>query len=140
LADLSKKFFRDLPEDGSSPEALHKFRIRSKALRYGLELVAPVLGGDLREVQYPVVVEIQERLGAINDHATAASRFEQWAGKAKAAELKSVFSELAQSERQRMEIETREFHGWWTAERVESLRSGLQANGKLDRERTVLAY
>jgi CHAD domain-containing protein len=42
LAELSKKFFRDLPKDDSSPEALHKFRIRDQRSRHG--------GGEIRKM------------------------------------------------------------------------------------------
>jgi CHAD domain-containing protein len=138
LKQLSEEFFNDLPGEDASPESLHEFRVRSKALRYALELVAPVLGGDLREVHYAVVEELQERLGTINDHATAAARFERWAKREKSADLKREFMELAKSERQCVESETRDFHLWWTAERAESLRAGLTLNSEKNRGRTVL--
>jgi CHAD domain-containing protein len=140
LKNLSETFFEELPEADPSPSELHQFRIRSKELRYALELVAPVLGGDLRDVHYPVIEELQERLGSINDHATAAERFEHWAAEEKSGGIHRDFAALAESERQRLASETREFHNWWTPERAEALRAGLLPPKDSSRDRTVLAY
>jgi CHAD domain-containing protein len=139
LHDLSEDFFKDLPNRDASLEDLHQFRIQSKQLRYALELLAPILADDLREVHYPVVEEIQDRLGAINDHATAAERFEEWAKVDKLAAIQGEFAALAQNERQRIETESCDFYEWWTTERAESLRAGLFSTSTPTRSRTVLA-
>jgi CHAD domain-containing protein len=140
LKVVSESFFQDTPNRDSSPAALHQYRIRSKALRYALELLAPVLGGDLREVHYPIIEDIQDRLGKINDHATAAERFERWAAAEKSADIHRDFIALAESERQRIANETREFYDWWTSDRAEILRVGLLPQRDPARNRTVLAY
>lgn len=60
---------------------LHALRIRSKRLRYALEVFAPCFGEGFREV-YADVETLQETLGAINDSNDLVERFEAWAGEA----------------------------------------------------------
>ncbi|MBI1902820.1 MAG: CHAD domain-containing protein [Planctomycetia bacterium] len=76
LARLAGKFL-DAARGGSSPEGLHALRIRGKALRYAVEVFAGALP-DLRETIYPALVEMQDLLGAANDHATAVALFRAW--------------------------------------------------------------
>ena len=76
---LPESFFESIPGDTSDMAALHQFRIRAKSLRYAMELLAAAFGPELREVHYPVVEEVQERLGRINDHVAARDRFRNWA-------------------------------------------------------------
>src|SRR3954466_7899477 len=57
-----------LPDSSADVEALHRFRISVKALRYAIELLAPAFGPELRTEIYPDVEKLQERLGEITDH------------------------------------------------------------------------
>jgi CHAD domain-containing protein len=56
---------------------LHRLRIRSKRLRYAMELSVGVVGSELREL-YSFLAETQQRLGAINDHAVAVDFLKRW--------------------------------------------------------------
>jgi hypothetical protein len=125
LGASSGEFFAAVPDESADVAALHRFRIRGKALRYTMELVAPAFGPALRNMHYPVVEELQERLGRIQDHVVAADRVREWADDAKDCNLRDVLRDLAAKENARMEEEQREFRRWWTPERVESLRQGL---------------
>lgn len=58
-------------------ESLHQLRICGKRLRYSLEIFAGAIP-DLCARVYPIVVEMQDRLGQANDHGTAAELFKKW--------------------------------------------------------------
>jgi CHAD domain-containing protein len=136
LSELAADFFEDVPTGDDEPAKLHQFRIRAKALRYTIEIVAQILGPELRDEHYPLVEELQERLGRINDYAAAASQMEEWAEEG-VESMRQPFREMAHQELQRLEAETREFHEWWTPEQIESLRRGLSSEAR-QRARTVL--
>ena len=53
--------------------ALHAFRIQGKQVRYAMEIFAGAFDATFRGEVYPLVVALQEMLGAINDHVTADS-------------------------------------------------------------------
>jgi CHAD domain-containing protein len=125
LAETAGEFFAALPAESADLAALHQFRIRGKRLRYTIELVAPAFGPDLRDELYPVVEELQERLGKIQDHVSASDRLIKWANDVKDCALQEVLRELAAEEGTRLEEELREFRAWWTAERGDALRRGL---------------
>jgi CHAD domain-containing protein len=127
LDEVAAETFAALPTATSDAGTLHQFRIRIKALRYAIELLAPALGADLREVQYPIVEQIQGRLGRINDHAAGAARLETWSGAAADPQTKELLDALVQQERIRLAEAIAEFRQWWTPERVAQLRTGLAA-------------
>jgi CHAD domain-containing protein len=125
LASVAAPFFEALRDENADAAALHQFRIRGKRLRYTIELVAPAFGSELRDTCYPIVEQVQERLGTIQDHVTAIGYFGDWSDDARDAAEKQLLFELAKEERARVTAATQEFHEWWTAERVEALRHGL---------------
>jgi CHAD domain-containing protein len=125
LAEAAGEFFAAASGESADMAALHQFRIRGKALRYTIELVAPAFGPELRKEHYPVVEELQERLGRIQDYVTAAARLHDWAKEVDDGALQEVLRELAVEECARLDDELREFRAWWTAERAETLRRGL---------------
>ena len=125
LAEAAAEFFSALPDEGADTAALHQFRIRAKALRYTIELVAPAFGAELRNEYYPVVEELQVRLGKIQDHVTAAARLREWATDVEDRALPDALRELAVEESAHLDDELREFRAWWTGERAEELRRGL---------------
>jgi hypothetical protein len=90
-----------------------------------MELLAAAFGSELREVQYPVVEEVQERLGRINDHVAARGRFRTWATDGKFAAQKDVLCEVAEDELALIAHKLREFHDWWTPSLAEELSQKL---------------
>src|SRR5262249_36911780 len=56
--------------DLSAPD-LHRLRIRAKRLRYGAELLAPLLGNEGPARAARRLAELQDALGHLNDQATA---------------------------------------------------------------------
>jgi CHAD domain-containing protein len=73
MLEVTKEFCAAANAAGAdqSMEVLHGLRIAGKKLRYTIELFASVANDSLRQSVYPIVEELQERLGAINDHAAA---------------------------------------------------------------------
>ena len=67
LKPLVKRFVRRGDADLTDLAKLHKFRIASKRLRYGLELVWGSLDKRLRKRAYKQLDRLQMQLGSIND-------------------------------------------------------------------------
>jgi CHAD domain-containing protein len=129
LEQVVAQSFAALPADSDDPTELHRLRIRVKALRYAIELLAPAFGPELREVHYPVVELLQQRLGRINDHVAAAARFLKWCDATGDAQQQELLDGLAQQEHIRLTEEIAEFRQWWTPERAAELRAGLVGSG-----------
>jgi hypothetical protein len=125
LESATTKFFGALPHESSSLEMLHQFRIRAKALRYTIELVAPAFSTELRDSAYPIVESLQERLGKVQDLVTARSQFEEWAADDSHALLRSLLAELVQAETDQLEDCVPEFGMWWNEKRIGTLRKIL---------------
>jgi CHAD domain-containing protein len=114
-----------MPADTSDTAALHQFRIRGKQLRYTIELVASAFPAQLRSEMYPVVEELQERLGKVQDHVAAIANLNEWADAADDSQLQNSLHELAEEEREGLIDALGDFRDWWSVERRENLRSGL---------------
>ena len=63
LGSLVDQFFAAAAADLSQAAALHAMRICGKRVRYGMEIFAGAFDPALRQEIYPLVVEIQEKLG-----------------------------------------------------------------------------
>ncbi|MGL6076651.1 MAG: CHAD domain-containing protein [Fimbriiglobus sp.] len=65
-------------DDGpESPEELHATRIAGKRLRYSMELFADCYSDPFRAVLYPLVEELQEHLGDVQDAHVMLTRLDQ---------------------------------------------------------------
>jgi len=82
-------FLEAWPLGSDDLEALHRFRIRAKALRYTIELFASVFPAQLKSELYPRVEQLQNVLGDINDHHVALRKFDRWESDDDLAALKS---------------------------------------------------
>jgi CHAD domain-containing protein len=122
LRPLAEAFFAAGAADLSSVAALHQFRIQGKLLRYAMEVFAGAFGPALRKELYPIVEQLQERLGKINDHATAAARYQAWLAEIDDPGQRQLLSDLAEGEASALEAERRTFLAWWTPERAADLR------------------
>ena len=125
LRKTVKRFFKATPSDLRDPASLHRFRIRGKELRYLMELLAPAFPNELRENIYPVIEQLQERLGRIHDHDVNRVRFANWIAdtnnQRKAADLR----QLLEQERQTLKRLLRDFETWWTPELQVHLRDAF---------------
>src|SRR6185436_6073641 len=125
LAAQAEPFFSTMPDNQADTPALHQFRIRAKALRYTIELVASAFDMSLRTEHYPLVEELQERLGRINDAASASQHIRGWSDEVADAERQQELRGFADQETARLEERLREFREWWTAERADQLKNAL---------------
>lgn len=102
----------------STIEELHELRIAGKRLRYSLEIFHGLFPTKLREEIYPLVEDLQGRLGEINDHATAQALFQSWIGVMPADELAAQVAQRVVKEREDSERMSRAFRRWWNPTRI----------------------
>jgi CHAD domain-containing protein len=106
---------------------LHQFRIRSKALRYAMELVTSTFPPSFRMELSPVIERLQFLLGDINDEANfIRSIGRRLSNQAKLSDIDGLKHRMAQEQHTLDELE-RAFSQWWTAERRDELRRGFDA-------------
>jgi CHAD domain-containing protein len=114
-----------LPGESSDNAALHQFRIRAKALRYAVELLAAGINPLLMEEQYPVIKELQDRLGGINDRVAWACRFRTWESEASDDAQRQTLQSLIADNAVRLADDVRSFQQWWTTDRLQRLQQAL---------------
>jgi CHAD domain-containing protein len=118
LRDFFQAAVPDLRDFGQ----LHRFRIRSKALRYAMELVAATFPPEFKDELYPVIERLQTLLGNINDESNFLSSVgKRLANNVKLSDIDGLKHRMAQEQHALDDLE-REFAGWWTAERREALK------------------
>jgi CHAD domain-containing protein len=125
LHSVAEKFFEAQPADDADWSALHRFRIAGKKLRYTMELLAPSFGSELREKQYPIVQELQEKLGTINDFVVAREIVQKFRDKSSDAATKSQLDALIREQDASRDQAIDDFRAWWRADRTAVLRTGL---------------
>jgi CHAD domain-containing protein len=126
LRKILKRFFKASPSNLHDLRSLHRFRIRGKELRYAMELLAPAYPAAFRMQLYPVVEELQERLGEIHDHAVAKTCFEKWIIETKSKREVVHVRKLLGQERGRLDTLVANFVSWWTPELEANLRESFQ--------------
>jgi CHAD domain-containing protein len=128
LASGAREFLASVPDANADMAALHQFRIRAKALRYSIELLASAFGRELRDTHYRTIEELQERLGKINDRVSARDRLREWAAHTADAEFRDMLCLFAEEEVAQLAAELGAWRDWWTTERIEQVRHGLARN------------
>jgi len=74
IRPLVDAFFDASPASASDADALHKFRLAGKDLRYAMESLAPAFAPPFRDELYPTLANLQERLGVLNDLSSTEER------------------------------------------------------------------
>jgi CHAD domain-containing protein len=123
LAPLAATFFTAAEGDFENILALHEFRIAGKQLRYAMEVFAAAFGPGFRKELYPIVEELQEKLGAVNDHANFRDRYLAWSDDTEDQDQRLVLGKLIALETAELQRCTREFRGWWTHDRAADLKA-----------------
>lgn len=112
-------FLEAYPDESHSSEELHQFRIRGKRLRYSIELLASAFPAALRRDIYPQLIEIQERLGALNDRAGWCEWLARWRAEGGAqtldAGLAAQLDALLADERSQLQRQREAWFAWWGA-------------------------
>ena len=117
---LTFDFFSAADANLSDLESLHAFRITGKQLRYGIELYAAAFDKGLRKQIYPVVEELQEKLGAINDIASSREFLQQWATTPEDEQVAAALQMLVARGQTELVEARKAFEQWW--------RPGLKAD------------
>jgi CHAD domain-containing protein len=115
-------FFAASHDDLTDTANLHLMRIASKQVRYAMEIFAGAFPASMTEQLYPQIVELQEKLGEINDHVSALGRFQQWQSRAKTDESQSLLSRLMESEARLRDERIAAFQQYWNGDRGQRLR------------------
>lgn len=106
-------------------EAWHRLRIESKRLRYAMELFAGAFDASFRHDVYPQVEALQELLGKINDHASAAVRFAVWQEEMSSQEIAAWLDHQRAAEEAACRECQQRFLADWPAERLAELKQSL---------------
>lgn len=130
LRPIVQAFFDPSPTPVGD-DLLHRFRIAGKDLRYAVELLAAAFPAAFREDIYPLLSQLQDKLGRINDLVVFRERLRQLMDRcADPAELSDLRRRLASAEESFVN-ERENFRRWWTPELRESLRQRFIASGVL---------
>lgn len=109
--------------DLTDVEALHQFRIEGKTLRYTMELLGGAFPAEFRDVLYPQVEVLQEKLGLINDFAAAEDRIRRWI-EADKDRCDRDFLQLLLKDAVRNQEQARQaFLDWWSPEQLLEFRT-----------------
>lgn len=119
-------FFAAAAVDLSVTEHLHELRIAGKQLRYSMELLAAGLPETLRSCIYPMIRDLQDRLGTINDHATAQQRLLRWIQESPSKGERTFLASQCDIEQERTATLCREFLEWWNEHREAELRQAFE--------------
>jgi CHAD domain-containing protein len=127
LGQVVERFFRDIPADSSDETALHQLRIHGKELRYTLELLAGAFPKRLQTELYPVIEEMQDRLGEINDLATAKARLQHQIETTGDRSEVASWRRLLANEQRQLDHARQAFWDWWAPGTLHDLRAGFDA-------------
>ncbi len=122
LQPVAATFFAAAEGDFESTLALHEFRIASKQLRYAMELFAAAFDAGFRKELYPLVEQLQEKLGEINDYAIARDRYLVWLDETMEDDQRRFLGKLIAMETAALQESTRRFREWWTPARATDLK------------------
>ncbi len=104
---------------------LHQLRIAGKRLRYSIELFHSVFSSELRSKVYPLVEELQDRRGRLNDLATAQAMFHTWLADLPPGQRAVYLAQFIVAQYDAAFVVRREFLQWWTTQQIAALESRL---------------
>jgi CHAD domain-containing protein/uncharacterized protein Yka (UPF0111/DUF47 family) len=127
LRSVVERFFGAVPADTTDEAALHQFRIRGKELRYAVELLAGAFPDELRTALYPTLEAMQDRLGQINDLATAKARLRQKMEAAGDDREAASWRRLLTNEQTQLDQALNDFWQWCSPQMIRQVREGFIA-------------
>jgi CHAD domain-containing protein len=92
-------------------DVIHKVRSSARRLRFTLEVFRPALSPEADEI-IDSVRSLQDRLGALHDHAMAARLLERWIAAGKIPGNAAVLAYAAKRERERDKLRAEFDHEW----------------------------
>jgi CHAD domain-containing protein len=123
LEQVVQRWLAASPPPDASEEALHAFRIRTKHLRYTMELLAGALPAAVRRELYPFVEQLQELLGVVNDHVQARAFLEEAHSLCDDPQEAEALLRLRDVETEHLQSARQRFFDWWTPQRREELQA-----------------
>jgi CHAD domain-containing protein len=116
---------------------MHELRIMGKRLRYAMEIFAPCYQPEMREHYYPLVEQMQEHLGNVNDTHEIIARLASWAGllqdngvpatdRAGNQEIRDELLALVEVYRAQLDEQRRQFLAFWKSFGVTRLVKDLR--------------
>ncbi len=118
-------FFEAGREDFSVNDKLHQFRIVGKKFRYALELLSSAFPDELRSEVYPLLSKLQEKLGEINDHATAQARIQYWIDQDDQPKGLDYLQNMLECEHKQLDERRTAFFAWWTPDRQQRMQTAI---------------
>jgi CHAD domain-containing protein len=115
----------------TTPAKSHEFRIAGKELRYVLEIIGAALSAAAVKVD-ALLVDLQQRIGIICDHAAAEKMYQQLLTQVSSSERPPLQAAIAQAKKDKTRSH-RAFLRWWTPARRIAFRRALIAAGLLQR-------
>jgi hypothetical protein len=88
-----------------------------------MEVFAAAFDPVFRRELYPVVEELQMKLGHVNDHANNRDRCLTWLDESTDESQRLVLSKVIALETAALQASMREFRIWWTPDRAADLKS-----------------
>jgi CHAD domain-containing protein len=122
LRPAVKRFLAAADADLSDDEALHGLRIRTKKLRYTMEIVAVAFAPGFREKLYPRISVLQDVMGTVNDHVTTKMLLRDWLQRSQAVEERAFLRGVLLAESIAHEDVRQEFLAVCTPAMVRRLR------------------
>jgi len=132
LAEMVVPYLEAAGGEMNDPEALHAFRIQGKQVRYAMEIFAGAFDAEFRQDLYPLVAMLQDRLGTINDHATAETFFAAWREEVASQSLREALQSGIEDERRALTEARQDFLAWWAPWRRDDLRRRFGRYVQLD--------
>jgi CHAD domain-containing protein len=121
------KFYKASEADLSDDEAFHNLRIRTKKLRYTMEIVEATFKPCFRKKLYGRISTLQDVMGMVNDHATAKTFFSDWCVKTEDLHEKAFFRGILLAEMKAHQDLRQAFDTIWTPRTVKKLRRQFRA-------------
>lgn len=126
LRRVVQEFFDSAPERNADADALHRFRIQCKHLRYTIELIGSAFPAELQNDAYPHLVALQVRLGEINDLTMASLYLKRKLADANDTLPEQPLRTLRHACEIRLDAAREDFYAFWADEVREKLSSCLE--------------
>ena len=126
LRDAIKRFYHALPSDINDLQSVHCFRIKTKELRYTLDLLSAAYPKERTCSISPLVGNLQRRLGEINDRVVAISILNKLRHRVSKRRDRIKLKHKHTRETNRLDGALSSFQKWWTHERQHELFDSLR--------------
>jgi CHAD domain-containing protein len=127
LAPVVKKFFKASRSDLATDKLFHALRIRTKKLRYTMEILAFAFDANFRKRLYRQMTLFQDLLGTVNDHAMVNSLFRDWQSGREDAQQRAFLQGLLVAEDRATKDLQAAFLAIWTPKAVARLKQQFRA-------------